>query len=301
MRQRALFLSLIIVLLITSCGGRSDSPSGTAAPGILTSTTFLADITQNIAGDRVKVESLLPVGSDPHSYQPTPQDVTKIAQSKVLIINGAEYEHFLEGLLENAGGEREVIEASAGIGPRTDAGDEHGGTDPHLWLDPNHVVVYVENIREGLTHYDPDGAAIFQSNADAYVAQLLELDAWISEQVSQIPPERRLLVTNHEALGYFADRYGFTIVGAVLPSVSSDASPSAAQMATLIDQIKSNDTPAIFLDEVENPALAQQIADENGVKIVDDLHLESLTDGSPAGTYIDMMKHNVTQIVNALK
>ena len=300
MKHRAFFLAILMVLITTSCGGRSESSSGGTAPVILTSTTFLADIAQNIAGDRGQVESLLPVGSDPHSYEPTPQDVMKIAQSKLLIINGVEYEHFLEGLLENAGGEREVIEASAGISPREDAESEHG-IDPHLWLDPNHVIVYVENIREGLTHYDPDGAAIFQSNAEGYVAQLLDLDAWISEQVSQIPPERRLLVTNHEALGYFADRYGFTVIGAVLSSVSSNASPSAEQMAELIDQIKSSGSPAIFLDEVENPALAQQIADETGVEVVEDLHLESLTDGPPAETYIDMMKHNVTRIVNALK
>lgn len=301
MRHHAFFLAILILLIIASCGGRSESSAGETAPVILTSTTFLADMAQNIAGDRVKVESLLPIGSDPHSYQPTPQDMTKIAQSKLLIINGAEYEHFLEALLENAGGEREVIEASAGISPREDAESVRGGTDPHLWLDPNHVMVYVENIREGLTHYDPDGAATFQSNAEGYVAQLLDLEAWISEQVSQIPPERRLLVTNHESLGYFADRYGFTVIGAVLSSVSSNASPSAEQMAELIDQIKSSSSPAIFLDEVENPALAQQIADETGVEVVEDLHLESLTDGPPAETYIDMMKHNVTRIVNALK
>ena len=188
----------------------------------MASATFLADIARNIAGDRVKVESLLPVGADPHSYQPTPQDVAKIEQSKLLIINGAEYEHFLESLLENAGGEREVIEASAGLSPRTDAESEHG-IDPHLWLDPNNVITYVENIREGLTHFDPDGAAVYKSNADAYVAQLKDLDTWIKEQISQIPSERRLLVTNHEALGYFADRYGFTVIGAILPGVSSDA------------------------------------------------------------------------------
>ena len=288
-----------LLLVMAAC-----SPSASSRPQtdivILTSTTFLTDITRNVAGDRVKVESLLPVGADPHSYQPTPQDVAKIEQSKLLIINGAEYEHFLEALLENAGGERDIIEASSGLRLRTDAESEHG-VDPHLWLDPNNVIIYVENIREGLTHFDPDGAAIYQSNADAYVAQLEALDTWINEHVSQIPPERRLLVTNHEALGYFAERYGFTVIGAVLPSVSSDASTSAGQMAELIEQIKSSGTPAIFLDEVENPALAQQIADETGVKIVADLHLESLTDGPPTATYIDMMKHNVTQIVNALR
>ena len=298
--RRLLVIWILPIFILSSCGGKPASTIGTTAPVILASTTFLADIAQNVAGDRVKVESLLPIGTDPHSYQPTPQDVTKIAQSKLLIINGAEYEHFLESLLENAGGEREVIEASAGLSPRSDAENEHG-VDPHLWLDPNNVITYVENIREGLTHYDPDGAMIYQSSADTYVAQLIDLDDWISEQVAQIPLERRLLVTNHEALGYFADRYGFTIIGAVLPSVSSDAAPSAEQMAELIDQIKSSGSPAIFLDEVENPALAQQIADETGVKVVQGLHLESLTDGPPAGTYVDMIKHNVMRIVEALK
>lgn len=298
--RRWFVIWILSIFIISSCGERPTSPSETTAPVVLASATFLADIAQNVAGDRVVVESLLPVGSDPHSYQPTPQDVTKIAESKLLIINGAEYEHFLEPLLENAGGEREVIEASAGLSPRPDSESEHG-VDPHLWLDPNNVISYVENIREALTHFDPDGAAIFQSNADTYVAQLVELDEWINEQVSQIPPERRLLVTNHEALGYFAERYGFTAIGAVVPGVSSDAAPSAEQMANLIDQIKASGSPAIFLDEVENPALAQQIAAETGVKVIENLHLESLTDGRPAGTYIDMIRHNVTLIVNALK
>ena len=300
MINRILSVALLTVLLISSCGGKATSPSATADSVILTSATFLADITRNVAGERLAVESLLPVGADPHSYQPTPRDVTKIVQSKLLIINGAEYEHFLEALLENAEGEREVIEATAGLNPRTDAGNEHG-VDPHLWLDPNNVITYAENIREALTHFDPDGAALYKSNADAYVAQLKDLDVWIKEQVSQIAPEKRLLVTNHEALGYFADRYGFTVIGAIVPGVSSDASASAQQMASLIDQIKASSAPAIFLDKVENPALAQQIADETGVKVVEDLHLESLTDGPPAATYIDMMKHNVTQIVVALK
>ena len=291
------FLTLF-ALVFTGCSPASSSP--TADSAILTSTTFLADIARNVTGDRTTVESLLPIGTDPHSYQPTPHDTAKIADSKLLIINGAKYEHFLETLLENAGGERKVIEASAGVSPRTDAGSEHG-VDPHMWLDPNNVILYVENIRKGLTDYDPEGAAIYQSNADAYIAELKDLDAWIVEQVSQIPKERRLLVTNHEALGYFADRYGFTIAGTVIESFSSGASPSAGQMAGLIDQINSSGAPAIFLDAADNDMLAKQIADETGVRVVTDLHLESLTDSAPAGTYIDMMKYNVTLIVNALK
>jgi ABC-type Zn uptake system ZnuABC Zn-binding protein ZnuA len=306
----------ILALGLTACGGNPASPSGTANPVVLASTTFLADIAQNIAGDRVEVVSLLPVGADPHSYQATPADVARIAESKLLILNGVEYEHFIEALLENAGGERVIITASDGLEPRhmeEHEGEEHAGEeesgeseeheagDPHMWLDPNLVVTYVENIREGLTHFDPAGAAEFQSNADAYVAELTALDAWINEQVSQIASERRLLVTNHEALGYFAERYGFTVVGTVVESFSTDASPSAQQLAMLIDQIKASGAPAIFLDAGDTPSLAQQIADETGIRVVTDLHLESLTDGAPAATYLDMMKHNVTLIVEALK
>lgn len=292
MNRLIVFLT-IFTLLIAGCTPASSSP--TADSAIIASTTFLADIARNVAGDRLKVESLLPLGADPHSYQPTPQDTSKVAESKLLIVNGAEYEHFIENLLENAGGERKVIEASAGISPREEAGD------PHMWLDPHLVVRYVENIRDGLIEFDPEGEAGYRSNAEAYIAELHSLDAWIVEQVAQVPPERRLLVTNHEALGYFAERYGFTIAGTVIESFSSGASPSAAQMAGLIGQIKSSGAPAIFLDASDNEALARQIAAETGVNVVTDLHLESLTDGAPAATYIDMMKHNVTLIVEALK
>jgi ABC-type Zn uptake system ZnuABC Zn-binding protein ZnuA len=170
-----------------------------------------------------------------------------------------------------------------------------------MWLDPNLVMTYVENIREGLTHYDPAGAAVYQANADAYINQLQELDGWIKTQVEQIPSEKRLLVTNHEALGYFAERYGFEVVGSVIPSFSSNASPSAQQMAGLVDQIKALGASSVFLDTADNDMLARQIAQETGVTVVSDLHLESLTDGAPAGTYIDMMKYDVSKIVDALK
>jgi ABC-type Zn uptake system ZnuABC Zn-binding protein ZnuA len=291
---------VVSILALTACGGQTASPSATSAPVVLASTTFLADIAQNVAGDRITIESLLPVGADPHSYEATPADVTKVARSKLLIINGADYEHFLEPLLENAGGQREVIEASAGLHPRA-AAEEEQGVDPHLWLDPTNVIAYVENIREALTHFDPEGAVDYQVNAETFSTELEELDAWILEQVNQIPAEKRLLVTNHESLNYFAERYGFTIIGTVLESSSSNASPSAWQMASLVDQIKATGAPAIFLDAGDNAVLAQQIADETGIRVITTLHLESLTEGAPAATYMDMMQHDVSEIVNALK
>ena len=289
-------------LFLTGCGSALQSNDN--AVRVLASTTFLADIAQNIAGDRLTVDSLLPVGADPHAYQAAPSDVAKISESDLLILNGVEYEHFIESLLENAGGERIIITATAGLTPNQMEDEENAGQivgDPHMWLDPNLVITYVENIRDGLIEVDAEGAEIYKANADAYIAQLKELDTWIVEQVDTIPAERRLLVTNHEAVGYFAERYGFEVVGAVIPSLSTDAGTSAKEMSALIEQIKSSGAPAIFLGEVENADLANQIAEEAGVKVVDNLYLESLTDGAPAATYIDMMRHNVTSIVNGLK
>jgi ABC-type Zn uptake system ZnuABC Zn-binding protein ZnuA len=299
--SRLLILAAMTFTLF-ACGGQPISREGgaTGTPDVLATTTILADITRHIAGDRLEVESLLPVGSDPHSYQPTPQDLAKLSEVEVLVLNGAEYEHFLEPFLESSSSEWRLIDASTGVHLRTDAQNEHG-VDPHLWLDPNNVIIYVENIRDGLIQFDPDGEAVYQSNASAYIEQLKELDAWIHEQVAQVQPERRILVTNHEAFGYFAERYGFTVVGAIIPSFSSDSAPSAQQMAALIDQIKRQEAPALFLDASDNPAFAQQIAAETEVKVVTDLYVESLTDGAPAATYVDMMKYNVTTIVDALQ
>ena len=285
-------LSLLLIGTLSSCG----SPR----PDILTTTTILADVARNVAGDELVTQSLLPFGADPHSYQPVPQDTKKVNEAKVLIVNGAGYERSLETLLANAGDKQEVIEVSTSLRLLTDPNDDQE-VDPHLWLDPSNVMVYVDNIREGLTQFNPDGADLYQANARTYTTQLHELDAWINGQVAQIPPKRRVLVTNHEALGYFAERYGFTVVGAIIESFSSDASPSAQQMADIVDRVKLFEVPAIFLDASDNSALAQQIASETGVKVVTDLHLESLTEGAPAGTYIDMMRYNVTKIVEALK
>lgn len=287
---------LILLFLLATSACAASNPQ--ADPVVLTSTTILADITSRIAGGRLAVESLLPPGVDPHSYQPVPQDAARIMDSRVLIVNGADYEAFLESLIESAAGDATIIEASRGLSLKDGVGN---GVDPHVWLDPNNVIAYVENIRDGMIEFDPGGESVYESNAQAYVGELQALDDWIREQVGGIPPERRLLVTNHEALAYFSERYGFTIIGAVVPGVSSVAAPSAGGMAALIDLIRSSGAQAIFLDEVENPALAQQIADETGIVVVSDLHLESLTDGPPAGTYMEMMKHNVSRIVDALK
>jgi ABC-type Zn uptake system ZnuABC Zn-binding protein ZnuA len=311
------------------------SPQGAAElPRVLAVESFLADIAQNVAGDRLQVSTLMPLGLDPHAFEPTPQDVVRVGESDVLIVNGAGFEGWLDEVLANAGGEQLVVAAAAGLASREPGADEaaahvdeahtdeahadeahadeahadeaHAGHDhegdPHYWLDPNYVIDYVENIRDGLSQADPAGAETYAANAATYIAQLQELDTWIKGQIEQIPPERRLLVTNHESLGYYADRYGLRIVGAVVPSVTTGASPSAQQLAGLADLIRETGAPAVFLETGASDQLAQQLHEETGIAVVTDIYTHSITEaGGPAPTYLEMMRYNTERIAGALK
>ena len=303
---------LISLFLCSACLARGESTSGiqTGQPiRVVAVESFLADIAQRVAGERLVIEILISPGIDPHAFEPTPKDLAKISTSSVLIINGAGLEEWISKTLENVGGQRLVIEASRGLTGRKHhenelSGDDHEEStmDPHFWLDPNLVVQYTKNIRDGLIEADPEGKELYSNNAEAYILELVDLDGWIRQQVAQIPLERRLLVTNHESFGYFADRYGFQIIGTVIPSVSTGASTSAKQLANLIDRIKQTGAPAIFLETGTNPQLAEQIARETGVKVVHGLSSHSLTvDNGEAATYLTLMKYNVRAIVEALK
>lgn len=292
--------SLIFVsILLSACQPAiSDSPAVvTGVKKVIAVESFLADIAQNVAGDRFTISSLIPINIEPHTFEATPRDVVKISESQILIINGSGFETWIDPVLQNAGGQRLVIQASKGLVSRTST-----ELDPHFWLDPTKVITYVENIRDGFIESDPDGKTTYTQNANAYIAQLKDLDSWIQEQVSQISPENRLLVTNHESIGYFADRYGFKFIGAIIPSVSTDAAPSAQQVAQLIDHIRSTGSKAIFLETGTNPELAKQIAAETGAVVISDLYTHSLTEANgPAPTYIEMLKVDVKKIVAALK
>lgn len=270
-----------------------------SAPKVLAAETFLADIAQNVAGQRAVVATLLSAGVDPHEFQPTPRDAIKITQAQVLIVNGLGYETWLTKSMQGSG---LLVVATDGLAPNPDPIGVHSGGDPHMWMNPLNVVHYVENIRDGLTRSDPAGAAAYASNAKAYIGRLTELDQWIRKEVGSLPPSRKLLVTNHDTLAYFSAAYGFRSIGAVIPSVTSEASPSAQQMAALIQTVRSSGAPAIFLDISENQSLARQIASESGAKVVTDLYFETLSapDG-PAPTYLEMLKHDVTVIVQALR
>jgi ABC-type Zn uptake system ZnuABC Zn-binding protein ZnuA len=290
----------ILAFMLGSCQpAASQAP---ALPRVLAVESFLADIVRNVAGDRLVVDSLIPVDADPHAYQPSPRDAGKIVNADVLIINGANLETFLTPLLQNAGAKQLVITASAGLTARQDPSGQNPAGDPHFWLDPNTVIKYAENIRDGLSLADPKGTPVYKANARKYVYDLQSLDSWIKSQVQTIPPAHRLLVTNHETFGYFADRYGFSVVGALVPGISSGAAPSARELAALVNQIRSSNAPAIFLETGTNSQLADQISTETGVKVVTNLFTHSLSGpGGPAATYIDMMKYDVSVIVEALR
>lgn len=303
-RCRAVLLGLVAALLV-SCG-RTSSPTPPAGTELraVAAEAFLADIAQNVAGSRALVCTLIPLGVDPHTYEPTPGDLALVADSDVLIVNGAGLEGFLGELLRNVGDGWLLIEASAGLTSREvrdgGASEIQRDIDPHFWLDPNYVIRYVENIREGLSQADPEGAATYAANAQVYTTRLEQLDEWIAAEVKAIPEGRRLLVTNHESFGYFADRYGFRVVGSIIPSVSTGASPSARQLADLADAVKAAGAPAVFLETGSNPQLAQQLAREAGIRVVTELYTHSPGPGS-AANYIGMMKYNTRAIVDALK
>jgi zinc/manganese transport system substrate-binding protein len=310
------FFRYLGIVLLTSlsfgCASAAAPATGLTATAV---ETFLADIAQNIAGDRLQVHALIPYGIDPHEFDPTPKDMVIVSESDLLIVNGGGLEGWLADALQTVGGNRVLVTASQGLTSRQTADTSSTpipGTptpvssttniDPHFWMNPLLIKKYVANILEGLIRIDASHEAYYRQNATDYISKLDQLDQWVLTQVALIPPDQRLLVTDHDDLGYFADRYGYQIIGAILPSVSPDAEPSASQIAALIGQIRSTHAKAIFLDTGANTQLADQISQETGCRVVTGLYIHSLTPaGGNAPTYLDLIKYDVTLIVEALR
>ncbi|MBM3126598.1 MAG: zinc ABC transporter substrate-binding protein [Chloroflexi bacterium] len=313
MKTKITFLSLLViaVLLLSACG--AAAPSADDRLQVLATTSIVADVVQQVGGEYVDVTLLLPLGTDPHTFEPRPQDAVALAETQIVFANGAGLEEFLEPLLESAGAVGKLIEVSTGIellaleehhheGEETE-GEEHlhEGGDPHTWMDPNNVLIWVDNIAAALIAADPEHAAAYQSNAEAYAASLRDLDAWIRSMVDQIPMERRGLVSDHAAFGYFADEYGFLQVGTITGSFSTSAAPSAQELAALEDDIRNFGVHAVFVGLTVNPELAAQVAKDTGVKLVSIYHASLSDANGPAASYLEMMRFNVTAIMEALK
>ena len=277
---------------------------------MVATTTLVGDIVRNIGGEKIDLSVLLPVGADPHNFEPAPRDVALVSDADLIFTNGAGLESFMTRLLENAGTQASPVSLSDDLEliPSTEEESHAGETeishedgDPHVWMDPNNVQQWVNHIEQALSEADPANAATYKANAQVYRQALIDLDGWISQQVAQVPQANRKIVSDHVVFGYFAKRYGFEQVGAVIPSISTLAAPSAQELADLEDVIKKLGIRAIFVDSAVNPALSQRIASDTGMQLVP-IYSGSLSaaDG-PAATYLDFMRANVSAIVQALK
>lgn len=264
---------------------------------VVATTSIVGDVVRHVGGGRVVVVVLFPLGTDPHTFEPTPRDVVALVHADVVFINGADLEETLAPILESAELRPKVVNLSVGLALRKLDGE---GDDPHVWFDPTYIIAWTHRVQQALTSLDPAGASEYAARADAYAASLEDLDAWIEHQVEAIPPEQRVLVTDHWVLGYFAARYKFREAGAIVPGFSTLAEPSARDLAALEDQLRTLRVPAVFVSPGFNPALATRLAQDTGVRIVILFHGSLSAPNGPAPTYLELMRENVRRIVEAL-
>ena len=262
--------------------------------------SILADFVKNVGGDRVEVQALVGPNGDAHVYQPTPGDAKTLADAKVVFVNGLGFEGWLERLIKASGSKATIVTATKGVKPRkSDDEHSHGGADPHAWQSVANAKIYVANIRDGLSAADPAGKSAYETNATNYLAKLDALDAEVKAAIDKIPADRRKIITTHDAFGYFAAAYGVTFIAP--QGVSTESEVSAKDVAKIITQIRKQKIPAVFLENVSDDRLLKRIGAESGARIGGTLYSDALTDGQGAApTYLDMMRHNVKQLAEAL-
>ena len=302
MKIRIMLFTLLVIamLLLSACGiGGTPVPSGKLR--VLATNSIVGDVAGQVGGDYITMSLLMPLGTDPHDYLPRPQDATALADAQIIFANGAGLEASLQPLFNSTGATSKLVEVSDGITLLQLPGGDQSTGDPHTWMDPNNVLIWTQNILTALSTADPAHAAAYQANAKAYDASLRDLDTWIRSEVAQIPPQNRLLVTDHAVLGYFAVQYGFTQVGSITGSFSSEAAPSAKELAALEEKIRKTGARTLFVSEAANQGLADQIASDTGIRTVWIYHATLTAPGGPAPTYLDFMHYNVNAIVGALK
>lgn len=293
---------------------------------VVASFTIIADLAEQVGGSHVQVNTLIQAGRDAHTFEPSAQDVRTLANAQLLFINGLEFEPWLDRLVQASHYQGPIVILTQGITPRTfehghtpdehhdhdehnhDSHDEHhhghhhGIHDPHAWQNPRNVVIYIQNIEQALTQIDPQHAAHYHQRAQVYQQQLEQLDHQIYQATSTLPAQHRVLVTTHESFGYFADAYGFTTLSPL--GVSNEALPSAAGVATLIEQVRIQHIPALFIETTSNPKILEQIARETQATIGGQLYTDALTpktpQNTPADTYIHMMQQNLDTLMQAL-
>jgi len=264
---------------------------------VLATFSILGDFVIAVGGNRVDVTSLVGPNSDAHVYSPAPADARKVADAKVVVTNGLGFEGWMGRLVRASGTKAKVIETTSGIATRKLA---DGHADPHAWQSAEHGKIYVANIRDALVATDPPGRADYESNAAAYLAKLDALDRELKAAVASIPAERRRIISSHDAFGYLQQAYGIEFIAP--QGLSTESEASARDVARIITQIKREKIPAVFLENISDPRLMERIAKETGARLGGKLYSDALTDrNGDAPSYIDMMRHNMRQIVAALR
>lgn len=308
-RRSALFLAPALLSLGSALANRSAraqaaAPSSAPRLDVVASFSILGDMVRQIGGDRVAVRTLVGPGGDAHTYQPRPSDAAAIRSAGLVVRNGLGFEPWLDRLVRSSATKAPVATASQGVTPRKMAEEGHGhsheATDPHAWQDLRNGQAYAGNIAEALATADPSGADLYRRNATAFRTRLAGLDAWVREQVATVPAERRIVVTSHDAFGYFGAAYGVRFEAP--QGMSTESEPSAAQVAALIRQVRAQHVTAVFIENMTNPALLERLSRDAGVRVRGELFSDSLSpaDG-PAPIYEAMFRHNVGLLVPAMR
>ncbi len=293
--MKKIAIAAALLALLSSAHAQEKMP-------VVASFSILADVVSNVGGDRVAVKSLVGPNGDAHVYSPSPADAKTLADARVVFTNGLGFEGWIARLIKSSNTKAPNVVATKGIKPRklADAhGHSHGDGDPHAWQSVPNAKVYVANVRDGLIAADPAGKSAYETNAAAYLAKLDALDREVREVIAKIPPERRRIITTHDAFGYFKDAYGVDFIAP--QGVSTESEASARDVARLIQQIRKQKIPAVFVENVSDPRLLKRIADETGAKIGGTLYSDALTDEKgDAPTYIDLIRHNIRTLSAAL-
>lgn len=294
MTSRRILMMVLIMALSGAAPARAETAAGDKQP-VVASFSIIGDLVRQVGGDRVSLTTIVGPEGDAHVYQPSPADGRKIAQARLIFVNGLDFEGWLQRLIDATKTHGLIVPLGNGVKPRSN----EEGLDPHAWQDVSNVRIYVEEIRDALAGVDPAGVETYEQNARAYIERLKALDEEIVKTLSAIPPERRRVVSTHDAFGYFSARYGVTFLAP--QGVSTETEASAKDIARIIDDVKDHRAPAVFLENVSDPRLAKRIAAETGARLGGTLYSDALSGARGDGaTYIDMMRHNVKELSKAL-
>jgi zinc/manganese transport system substrate-binding protein len=288
--RRLATATAIAAVLVVGCGDDSGSGDGRT---VVATTTQVADLVREVGGDRVSVDGMLRPGGDPHDYEPRPSDVAAVARAGLVFRSGGEVDEWLGDVIDSAGGDAEVVSLIDSV--------ERLGDDPHWWQDPRNAERAVETIRARLSELDPGGRAAYRRNARRLERELRRLDRGIAACVARVPAAKRKIVTTHDSLGYLARRYGIDVVGAVLPSLSTQAQASAGDVQRLVEQIRREHVEAVFPESSVNPDIERAIAREAGAEIGEPLYADSLgAEGTAGETYAGALAADARALVRGM-